>query len=417
MAEKVLKMIIQLRNDTKANFDQVKDTLILRAGECAVITDYTENAAGIVLGDGVKTFGELPVITAGSGSGTGSEIVGDNKTIQIVEGVASLYGFDETKAGMTFKVSEDGTAIEWYAPVTSDSVSEQVSSEVAEQLTTVNENVTNVTNNVTNLTQTVTNLGDEVTNLGDEITTVDGKVTAVETNLTDNYYTKAEVDGKISGAFKYMGTVTTFADLEALESPATGELYQVTDENKMYVYNGTGWDEFGVSIDMSAYVENTAFAPVQTKVNSLPETLISELTVGTKTSTEVPISVKSGSLQESGAYQIVTNSSAIVLSGATSTEAGLMTADDKVKLDGIGAGAQSNLIESLSIAGVQLAVSDKNVDLPMATETSMGLVKSSSEDNKIFVNTDGTMEVKTVTFDRIVEGTNDIVLNGGGAFG
>lgn len=417
MAEKVLKMIIQLRNDTKANFDQVKDTLILRAGECAVITDYTENAAGIVLGDGVKTFGELPVITAGSGSGTGSEIVGDNKTIQIVEGVASLYGFDETKAGMTFKVSEDGTAIEWYAPVTSDSVSEQVSSEVAEQLTTVNENVTNVTNNVTNLTQTVTNLGDEVTNLGDEITTVDGKVTAVETNLTDNYYTKAEVDGKISGAFKYMGTVTTFADLEALESPATGELYQVTDENKMYVYNGTGWDEFGVSIDMSAYVENTAFAPVQTKVNSLPETLISELTVGTKTSTEVPISVKSGSLQESGAYQIVTNSSAIVLSGATSTEAGLMTADDKVKLDGIGIGAQSNLIESLSIAGVQLAVSDKNVDLPMATETSMGLVKSSSEDNKIFVNTDGTMEVKTVTFDRIVEGTNDIVLNGGGAFG
>lgn len=389
MAEKVVNMIIQLRNDTKANFEKVKDTLVLRSGECAVITDYSPEGAGIVLGDGVKKFSELPVIThKNGGSGTGTEIVGDNKTIEIVEGVAKLYGFDETKKGMSFKVNADGTAIEWFIPAGKDEVDGQVES----------------------LNQTVTNNKTLIESLQTE-------VGAVKDNLANNYYNKSEIDNKISGAFKYMGAVQTKQELEAIVSAERGQVYQVIDEDKMYVFNGTSWDDFGVTIDTSNFVENTAFTPVKNKVDSLPQKLVSGLTLAQKNGSNITYSSTYGELQPDGTYQEKTNSSALTLDIANDTQAGLLGAEDKTKLDSVEKGAQANLIDSMSIAGVKLDINDKNVDLPMSTDASLGMVKSGDGTNKVKVLPDGTMEIVGLSMDKLVQGSDDIILNGGGAAG
>lgn len=54
--------------------------------------------------------------------------------------------------------------------------------------------------------------------------------------------------------------------------------------------------------------------------------------------------------------------------------AGVMSAADKEKLDGIEAGAQANTIESISIKNAPLDITNKNVDIPLATADSDGLL-------------------------------------------
>ena len=60
------------------------------------------------------------------------------------------------------------------------------------------------------------------------------------------------------------------------------------------------------------------------------------------------------------------------LSEASTTAKGLMSADDKVKLNGISAGAQVNVIESIIIDGTPQTVTDKSVELNL-----LGYVKKS----------------------------------------
>lgn len=72
-------------------------------------------------------------------------------------------------------------------------------------------------------------------------------------------------------------------------------------------------------------------------------------------------------------------------------------------------------LESVSIAGAALTVADKGVNIPIATDTLLGVVKSSSKINEIAVGADGVMSVNTVSTDKLEQGSDTIVWNGGGA--
>ena len=72
-------------------------------------------------------------------------------------------------------------------------------------------------------------------------------------------------------------------------------------------------------------------------------------------------------------------------------------------------------LESVSIAGTALTVTDKGVNIPMATDTLLGVVKSSTKINEIAVGADGVMSVNTVSTDKLEQGSDTIVWNGGGA--
>lgn len=61
---------------------------------------------------------------------------------------------------------------------------------------------------------------------------------------------------------------------------------------------------------------------------------------------------------------------------ATSSKAGLMSTGDKQKLDGMAAGAQPNILESVSINGTQLPISSKGVNIDLSGYATKDMVSS-----------------------------------------
>ena len=72
-------------------------------------------------------------------------------------------------------------------------------------------------------------------------------------------------------------------------------------------------------------------------------------------------------------------------------------------------------IDSIKINGVALDIQEKAVDIPLATAEKLGVVKSADANDKIKVEADGTMSVNKVTTDKLVQGAEELILNGGSA--
>lgn len=96
------------------------------------------------------------------------------------------------------------------------------------------------------------------------------------------------------------------------------------------------------------------------------------------------------------------------------TVPGLFDTTSSSKLSGIEAGAQVNDLEVVKIAGTALPISDKAVDIPMATAEALGVVLSSTAENKVAVGVDGTMEVNGVNVNKLTQTEGEfLILNGG----
>ena len=85
------------------------------------------------------------------------------------------------------------------------------------------------------------------------------------------------------------------------------------------------------------------------------------------------------------------------------------------KLNGIEAGAQVNDLEVVKIAGVALPISDKAVDIPKATAEALGVVMSSTAENKVSVGADGTMEVNSVNVNKLAQTEGEFLILDGGS--
>lgn len=81
------------------------------------------------------------------------------------------------------------------------------------------------------------------------------------------------------------------------------------------------------------------------------------------------------------------------------------------KLNGIADGAQVNVIESVKVGGTLLNIDEKSVNIPVATDTVLGVVKASEE---VTVAEDGTLNIGTISFSKIVQDEDDIVVFDGG---
>lgn len=91
------------------------------------------------------------------------------------------------------------------------------------------------------------------------------------------------------------------------------------------------------------------------------------------------------------------------------------TNEEKEKLGGVEAGANKNLIEIIKLAGKEVNISEKAVDIPVAGETA-GVVTSSTEVNKVAVAKDGSMEVNSLNMNKLVQSEGDtLILDGGSA--
>lgn len=93
MADITLKTRIQLRNDTQANWEAVKDTLIPLAGEMCITNDGPDKGR-FKIGDGVSTWGALPY------SGPGADFTVDAKNVMFSQDMILTEKFGKyTPAG------------------------------------------------------------------------------------------------------------------------------------------------------------------------------------------------------------------------------------------------------------------------------------------------------------------------------
>lgn len=125
----------------------------------------------------------------------------------------------------------------------------QAESDIADNSTAITENATAIAENASAIAQNASAISDNAT-----------AITQTIEDLHTNYYTKPEVDGKISSVYKYKGSVATYADLPTnLTEAETGFVYNVEtadaehhiNANDNVAWNGHAWDNLGGFVDFS----------------------------------------------------------------------------------------------------------------------------------------------------------------------
>lgn len=222
-------------------------------------------------------------------------------------------------------------------------------------------------------------ISDIETQLSNKVDKVEGK--GLSTNdFTDDLLNLLK---KVSKPLNYKGSVPTYNDLPT-EGNLEGDIWNVTKTDVNYAWTGTDWDPFGSSAvnivdDLTTGGTSAALSAEQGKVlkglvdakadkvtgehlesviSSMPENLVSGVSIVNKNSRNIIIQCKYSSLDEQGHYVEQSEGSVIPLTPATVREAGLMSAEDK------------NLFESLPDTFVttsgNVEISDSEVTLTHA---------------------------------------------------
>lgn len=185
-----LKSTIQLRRDLFSNFTNINP--LLKAGEPAVCMPGTEqtdieHAFELRIGDGVHKFSELPAINS-IGSTPTTEVKVDSKSVIMnAEGEIALNGFSDAATNYMPYKGEDGELHWMPVPTAGGEV------DLTEVISKIDANTK-------------------------AITEIQGKVADIESKLIEDYYTKTEIDAKLSSAFTPGNTVE---DVSKLPSPPT----------------------------------------------------------------------------------------------------------------------------------------------------------------------------------------------------
>lgn len=90
------------------------------------------------------------------------------------------------------------------------------------------------------------------------------------------------------------------------------------------------------------------------------------------------------------------------------------TQEIKDTLDKLPLAPGDDLVKVLKINGVELEIEDGVVNIPVATDETCGVVKSTSEENGVTVDEDGTMKVNNISLSKIVQTENDEFIFVGG---
>ena len=294
----------------------------------------------------------------------GSALTADGTSIAIVDGQVQILGFAAAETGAQPRKKADGS-IEWIKPDT---------------------------------------------------TTVEGLQTAVEDLQTavGNVYTKAEVDSKVAGVYHYKGSVATYAELPSADV-AAGDVYNVAAADAEHdikagdnvAWTGTAWDVLAGTVDLSGYATAAA---LDGKVDKVEGKQLSTEDYTTEEKTKL-----SGIAEGAQVNAIDAVSSEFVINPDGKTLS--VQAIDMDKITGLSdaLAARENVIEAVQVNGTALSVSEKTVNIPLATADAVGLVKSASEENTVAVGADGTMTVNDINISKLTQTSGDVLVLDGGS--
>ena len=340
--------------------------------------------------------------------------VNENIFEKTAEGKLDIIGFASAVAGAQAVKGANGK-ISWVKPDTT----------TVEGLTTT---VTQLSNTVNGYTD-----GEGIVHEG-----LGTKVSTLETKVA-NTYTKAEVDKKVSSVMRYKGSKDTYADLPT-EGNVIGDVWNVAAADTTHgikagdnvAWNGTGWDVLGGAIDLSGYATKTDLNDKVDKVEgsrlitSAEGEKLANIEAGAQVNKIESVTASELAISEDKELSIVAIAQNKVtgldtaLAGKVNVEEGKglssndYTADEKAKLEGIEAKAQVNILEVVKVNGSALPITEKAVDIPLATAEVLGVVKGSAAENKVAIGEDGTMEVNSLNVSKLAQTAGDtLILNGG----
>lgn len=196
--------------------------------------------------------------------------------------------------------------------------------------------------------------------------------------------TEEQVDQKINTAigsvYKVKGSVANYESLPK-DNVTIGDVYNLEDTGANYVATSTtpDWDKLSETVDLSGYLTKDGAASIyQPKGNyltSIPEEYVTETELTAKgyaTTTQVNTKL------DSSAY-----------TAATSTTSGYMSSEDYIKLAGIEENADVNIIESITVNGYAVSITDKTAVIEVKEYTHPKFTEHEAGLYKITVNYEG----------------------------
>lgn len=379
--------------------------------------------------DGVYFFGEEVCVVADNVAtlyiiqpdktlkAVGSEILGDDKSIEIVDGKVALKGFGSATAGQQPRINAAGNAIEWYTPDTStvSGLSETVAGHTTD--------ISNLQNGKADKSTTLAGYGITDAMTAEEI------ATAIRT----------AVAGTEHASFKKVDTIPT------LETAEDNILYLVMNADTGFydiyakVENAVvRLDDVSVDLDNYVTVEqlNAALNNKVDKIegkglstndytNEEKEKLASivsgaEVNVINGASNELSISEDDKILSVVAISQDKITGLAGSLAGKVNTEEGKglstndFTDELKTKLEGLNADGEANVLNAIKINGTALTIEDKAVDIPIAAKDVLGVVKGTEAENGIAISEAGEMSINSLNINKVTQTEGEtLILDGG----
>lgn len=288
-----------------------------------------------------------------------------------------------------------------------------------------------------------------------------GEIDALEASLSNNVYTKTETDSAIAAAIAAVDHLSREI-VETLPENANASenvIYMVRREGgtgqdvyNEYMYINGAWEIIGdTSVDLTGYAKTedilvksvssdftvTEDGQLTFKAGATPEingSKISNIAIANVTGLQDALNSKVAAEQGKSLVSdtLIAKLGNLAEIKSVSTEFTLTNGELSVnaiaadKITDLPAAltdiatlkdAQSSYVKSVSVNGIALELSgEQGVNIPVATDSVLGVVKSASGDNKVAVATDGTMSVASVNITSLSQNEGEwLEINGGGA--
>ena len=373
----------------------------------------------------------------------------------------TLVGFADAATGA--RLQKTATGVEWVVPGSDETMTD------AEVQQAINDLTQDVTNLGTNLEAVKGIVGEKSAEEGVASTGLIARVEALEAQdgvlageidaLEASVYTKQQTNNAIAAAIAAADHLSREI-VEALPENANDNvIYMVRrkggtgqDVYNEYMYINGAWEIIGdTSVDLTGYAKtedilvksvssdftvteagqltlNAAAAP-EIDGSKISNIAISNV-VGLQTALDSKVAAEEGkSLISETLITKVENLAEIKnVSGEFTLTNGELSVNAIAanKITGLPAaltdietlkGAQSSYVKSVSVNGTALELSaEQGVNIPVATDSVFGVVKSASGDNKVAVAADGTMSVASVNITSLSQNEGEwLEINGGGA--
>lgn len=376
----------------------------------------------------------------------------------------TLVGFADAATGA--RLQKTATGVEWVVPGSDGTMTDV---QVQQAINDLNRDVTNLGKDLDAVEAIVgkkstgegvasTGLIARVEALEAQDGVLAGEIDALGTSLS-NVYTKTETDSAIAAAITAVDHLSREI-VEALpENANKNVIYMVPREGgtgqdvyNEYMYINGAWEIIGdTSVDLTGYAK-TEDILVKSVSSDFTVTEAGQLTLNAAAAPEINGSNISNiaianvvGLQDALNSKVAAEEGKSLISETLITKVGNLAeiksvsseftlTNGELSVSAIAAakitglpdaltdietlkGAQSSYVKSVAINGTALTLSaEQGVNIPVATDSVLGVVKSASGDNKVTVAADGTMSVASVNITSLSQNEGEwLEINGGGA--